>query len=125
MAAAETLAVLLSRESPVQYVGAILETLKYPGTAGEPTNVLIDALRWIAPEAPGKEAGLDAILKWIARTYPSLGRDLDALPRCPLTASSCATRVQRMPKNATTSGYEPPCDETADPVLPRSAAIDR
>ena len=35
----------------------------------------------------------------------------------------CATRVQRIPGNATPSDLDQPLNETADPVLPRSAAI--
>ena len=36
---------------------------------------------------------------------------------------ACATRVQQIPEDATTTGRRLPRGETADPVFPRSAVI--
>ena len=74
------------------YVNALVEVLKYPTSAlrdldasdSEPTtatDVPLDGLRSINPNAPGKEAGLTANLALLTTAYPAI--DLDAPPACP------------------------------------------
>jgi hypothetical protein len=78
---AGALVALLPREPPEGYVEQIVEALKYPTSAGPATDVLLDALGGIDPNAPGKEAGLDANLAWLTTAYPAI--DLDKPPDCP------------------------------------------
>jgi hypothetical protein len=83
---------LLPRNQVERSVQTIVELLKYPMAAGDATAVLLDGLKAIAPEAPGNEAGLEANLNWIARTFP--GIDLEAPPACPASrwpGLSCPT----------------------------------
>jgi hypothetical protein len=81
VAAAGAAVSLLPRHQVEPAVQTIVELLKYPMAAGDATIVLLEGLKAIAPEAPGKEAGLDANLDWIARVYPLI--DLEAPPACP------------------------------------------
>ena len=78
---AKAIATLLRRPAEPNYVGAIVELLKYPVAGGQATNVLLEALRAVIPAAPSAEAGLPANLRWIADTYP--GIDLKSAPACP------------------------------------------
>jgi len=59
----------------------IVDYLKYPTAAGEPTDVLLEALRSMKRGAPSREAGVDGTLNWIAREHPSI--DLDGRPAFP------------------------------------------
>ena len=76
---ATTLATLLSRESAERRASVIVEALKYPTTVGQATDALLKGLQ--GDGAPGPEAGLDANLSWVAKTYSSI--DLDGAPTCP------------------------------------------
>ena len=78
---AGVLVALLPREKPEICLAEIVEALKYPTSAGAATDVLLDALHGIDPNAPGKEAGLAANLAWLTTAYPAI--DLDAPPLCP------------------------------------------
>jgi hypothetical protein len=80
-ASARAITALAENQADERRILALVEALKYPSAAGEATDVLLDALHAAAPEAPGKEAGLEANLLWIANHYPMI--DLDAPPSCP------------------------------------------
>ena len=71
---------------PEPYVAAIVELLKWPTTAGPATDALLEVLHERVPGAPGKEAGLDATVAWVAATYPDI--DLDSPPTFPASAST-------------------------------------
>ena len=49
-------------------------------------NSLPQVLHERVPGAPGKEAGLDATVAWVAATYPDI--DLDSPPTYPASAST-------------------------------------
>jgi hypothetical protein len=66
-------------------IATIVELLKYPPIAGPPTDQLLDLLKKIDPNAPGKEPGVLTTIRWVADTYPAI--DLDARPRCPAPPS--------------------------------------
>jgi site-specific DNA-cytosine methylase len=53
--------------------------IAYPTAAGSATQVLLDAIRAGHPDAPKKEAGTDAALAWVTKTYPEVLRP----PVCP------------------------------------------
>jgi uncharacterized protein (DUF2267 family) len=78
---ARAIAVLLVRTGEPEYVGAIVELLKYPMAAGRATDVLLHTVHDAIPTAPGVAAGLPANLRWIARTYPQI--NLTSAPGCP------------------------------------------
>ena len=59
----------------------ILVALKYPSASRPSTDVLLDALQSIVPAAPGRTAGLNANIDWIARTYPAI--DIGSPAVCP------------------------------------------
>ena len=70
------------------YVAAIVELLKWPTTAGQATDALLEVLHECVPGAPGKEAGLEATVAWVAATYPDI--DLDSPPTYPASAARAA-----------------------------------
>ncbi|MFO1049166.1 MAG: toll/interleukin-1 receptor domain-containing protein [Geminicoccaceae bacterium] len=74
---------------PQPYVANIVELLKWPTTA-EPgaTEALLEVLHDRVPGAPGKEAGLDATVRWVATTFPEI--DLDSPPTPPASGSTGA-----------------------------------
>ena len=76
----------LDPAKPESYVAAIVELLKWPTTAGRATDALLEVLHERVPEAPGKEAGLDATVAWVAATYPDI--DLDSPPTYPASGST-------------------------------------
>ncbi len=59
--------------------GKLAAALAYPAAAGPATEVLLDAIRAEHPDAPAKEAGPEAALEWLAKTYPDVLRP----PLCP------------------------------------------
>ncbi len=63
--------------------------LKWPTTAGPATDALLEVLHERVPGAPGKEAGLDATVAWVAATYPDI--DLDSPPTYPASGSTGST----------------------------------
>jgi hypothetical protein len=63
--------VTLSRSSPNRD-SALVKAIAYPAAAGSATEVLLDEIRAAHPDAPTKEAGTEAALKWLADTYPSV-----------------------------------------------------
>jgi ribosomal protein S7 len=83
---AGALAALLSAKPPRRYVAEITELLKWPTAAGPATDVLLEALHERVSDAPGKEAGLDATVAWVAATYPDI--DLDSPPTFPASGST-------------------------------------
>jgi hypothetical protein len=83
---AGAISVLLKAEPPRAYVAAVVELLKWPTTAGPATDALLEALHERVPGAPGKEAGLDATVAWVAATYPDI--DLDSPPTFPASGST-------------------------------------
>ena len=83
---ARAIAVTLPAEPPKPYVAAIVELLKWPTTAGPATDALLEVLHERVPGAPGKEAGLDATVAWVAATYPDI--DLDSPPTFPASGST-------------------------------------
>jgi hypothetical protein len=83
---AGAVAALLPMDSPQAYVAAIVELLKWPTTVGEATDALLGALHGRVPGAPGKEAGLDTTVAWVAATYPDI--DLDSPPTLPESGST-------------------------------------
>ena len=89
---ARAIAANLPAEPAKPYVTAIVELLKWPTTAGPATEALLEVLHERVPDAPGKEAGLDATVAWVAATYPDI--DLDSPPTCPATV---CTDVQHDP----------------------------
>ena len=74
---------------PQPYVAAVVELLKWPTTA-EPgaTEALVEVLHDRVPGAPGKEAGLDATVRWVAATFREI--DLDSPPTPPVSGSTGA-----------------------------------
>jgi hypothetical protein len=86
VAFAGAVATLLPSEPPEIYVAGIVQLLKWPTTAGPATDVLLTALHERMPGAPGKEAGLDATVAWVAATYPDI--DLDSPPTFPVSGST-------------------------------------
>ena len=69
------------------YVDAVAELLKWPTTAGPARRMRCwQALHERVPGAPGKEAGLDATVAWVAATYPDI--DLDSPPTFPASGST-------------------------------------
>ena len=72
---------------PQSYVASIVELLKWPTTA-EPgaTEALFEVLHDRVPGAPGREAGLDATVQWVATTFPEI--DLDSAPTPPASGST-------------------------------------
>lgn len=89
VAFARAIAVILPHDpaEPQTYVAAIIELLKWPTTA-EPgaTAALLEVLHHRVPEAPGKEAGLDATVQWVAARFPEI--DLDSPPTPPASVST-------------------------------------
>ena len=71
----------------LSHVAAIAELPKWP-TSAEPgaTAALLEVLHDRVPGAPGKEAGLDANVRWIATTFPEI--DLDSPPTPPASGST-------------------------------------
>ena len=80
----------LDPAKPQPYVAAIVELLKWPTTAAEwgATNALLEVLHDRVPGAPGKEAGLDATVRWVAATFPEI--DLDSPPTPPASVGTGA-----------------------------------
>jgi hypothetical protein len=73
-------------ESIETYVADIAELLKWPTTTGEATDTLLDSLHQRVPNAPGKDAGLEATVAWIAKMYPNV--DLTSPPEPPPSGST-------------------------------------
>ena len=69
---------VLPREEPGIFLYETVKALKYPTAAGAATDVLLDALRDIDANAPGKEAGLEP-----GGSPAPTRRFLDAPPECP------------------------------------------
>jgi hypothetical protein len=44
----------------------------YPTAGGSATKILLDLLRTTHPEAPSKDNGTEAALKWLAKTFPEV-----------------------------------------------------
>jgi hypothetical protein len=80
------IAVTLPADPATPYVATIVELLKWPTTAGPATDALLEVLHDRVPGAPGKEAGLDATVAWVAQTFPDI--DLDSPPTYPASAST-------------------------------------
>jgi len=59
--------------------GMLVTAIAYPTAAGSATEVLLDAIRVGHPDAPAKEAGTEAALAWLAKTFPEVLRP----PLCP------------------------------------------
>jgi hypothetical protein len=59
--------------------GMLVNAITYPAAGGSATEVLLDAIRAGRPDAPAKEAGTEAGLEWLAKTYPNVLRP----PVCP------------------------------------------
>ena len=57
----------------------LVAAIAYPTAAGSATEVLLDAIRAGHPDAPAKEAGTEAALEWLAKTFPDVLRP----PLCP------------------------------------------
>jgi hypothetical protein len=76
-------------QSRADGIATVVEVLKYPPVAGPATDQLLNLLKAIDPNAPAKDGGLPATLRWIAETYP--GINLDARPACPAPPSSSLT----------------------------------
>jgi hypothetical protein len=68
------------------YVTAVVDLLKWPTTVGAATDALLDALKKRVPGAPGKEAGLDATVRWVAANFPRV--DLESPPTFPASGST-------------------------------------
>jgi hypothetical protein len=83
---ARAIAITLRADPPKPYVAAIVELLKWPTRAGPATEALLEMLHERVPGAPGKEAGLDATVAWVARTFPDI--DLDSPPTFPASGST-------------------------------------
>jgi len=47
------------------FLATIIDTLKFPTTAGSPTATLMDALSKRFPDAPGAKSNLLAVLRWL------------------------------------------------------------
>jgi hypothetical protein len=62
--------------------GMLMNALAFPAAAGLGTEILLDAIRAGHPGAPAKEAGTEAALKWLAKTYPDVLRLPFARRRC-------------------------------------------
>ncbi len=57
----------------------LVAAIAYPIAAGSATEILLDTIRAAHPDAPTKEAGTEAALEWLAKTYPDVLRP----PLCP------------------------------------------
>lgn len=79
---ADTIETLVRRYPDEAYVAALVEILKYPTAAGEPTDLLLTRLRErFPPVAALPDGDLAAVVAWIAATYPKI--DLDSPPKRP------------------------------------------
>jgi hypothetical protein len=72
---------------------ALAAAIAYPTSAGDAADVLLEEMRARHPDAPRKEAGSDAGLKWLAGIYPSLLRP----PACPQPPRPFETSNLRCP----------------------------
>ena len=73
-----SIAALAARERDDKaFLGAIVEVLKYPTAAGNPTDALMTALRQRFPDVPELKGGLDAAVPWLEE---QLGADVVARP---------------------------------------------
>lgn len=77
---AEAIVRLLPRADGTVFVTTLVDALKFPTSAGDATNVLLDGIRSHNDGAPGAAAGLAANLAWIGTTYPAI--DLSVPPAC-------------------------------------------
>ena len=59
--------------------GMLVNAIAYPAAAGSATEVFLDAIRAGHPDAPAKEKGTEAALKWLAQKFPDALRP----PLCP------------------------------------------
>jgi hypothetical protein len=62
----------------------LVPTIAYPAAAGSATEILLDAIRAVRPDAPVKAAGTESALVWLAKTYPDVLRP----PTCPAPVQS-------------------------------------
>ena len=76
--------------------------IAYPVAAGTATEILLDAIRVQHPNAPAKEAGTEAALKWLAARYP----EILGPPACPPTTRAPAKWAR--PGSATARGGRRP-----------------
>ena len=83
---ARALALTLPANPTKPYVAVIVDLLKWPTTAGPATDALLEVPHERVPEAPGKEAGLEATVAWVPATYPDI--DLDSPPTYPGSAGT-------------------------------------
>jgi hypothetical protein len=82
-ASARVIAVILPAMPVQPFVASVVELLKWPTTAGPATDALLEVLHERVPGAPGKEAGLDATVAWVAATYPDIDLDSPRPTRSP------------------------------------------
>ena len=83
---ARALASVLPTEPLPAYIASLIELLKWPTTAGPATDALLEVLYERVPGAPGKDAGLNATVEWVAATYPDI--DLDSPPTFPASTGT-------------------------------------
>jgi hypothetical protein len=57
----------------------LVAAIAFPTAGGSATEVILDAIRAERSDAPAKEAGTEAALQWLAKTYPDVLRP----PLCP------------------------------------------
>jgi hypothetical protein len=67
---ARSLAALSQRLRGQETTEELVAAIVYPSAAGPATEVLLEAIRPRNPDAPTKEAGTNAGLKWLATKYP-------------------------------------------------------
>ncbi len=70
--------VALTHKAPDQD-SMLVAAIAYPTAGGTATEILLDGLRVGHPNAPSKEAGTEAALVWLSKTYPEVLRP----PVCP------------------------------------------
>jgi hypothetical protein len=66
------------------FASGVVEVLRYPTAAGEPTDVLLRSLTARFQDVMELKSGkLDDALAWVAKTYPALRPQLDSPPERP------------------------------------------
>jgi hypothetical protein len=80
-AAAGAFASLAPRDVPEVFIQAVVDVLKYPTVGKDATDVLVNAVRNVAPDAPSTSGGLIPFISWTSVRLP--GVTLDSPPRCP------------------------------------------
>jgi hypothetical protein len=69
---ARAIAVTLPAEPAGPYVAAVVELMKWPTSVGPAMDTLAEVLHDRVPGAPDRQAGLGAVVDWVASAYPDV-----------------------------------------------------